>query len=122
MPESYVPSFDISYDADDDVLEVCFEVFDDSQARALQLNDNIVVFANRSLTRVWAITLYAYRTLLSVGETVFTGLGDLPEAEAEATVEMLCTGPVTGFLDFFDREESVARVLTPHLRALLEDV
>ena len=114
-----MPSFDISYDADDDVLEACFEVFDDSQARALQLNDNVVVYANRGLTRVWAVTMYAYQTLLSVGETVFTGLRDLPESEAEAAAEMLCTGPVTRFLDFFDPEESVARVLTPHLRDLM---
>ena len=116
-----MPSFDISYDADDDVLEACFEVFDDSNARTIQLNDNVIVFANRGLTRVWAVTFYAYRSLLSVGETVFTGLRDLPDGEAGAVVDMLAGGPVTAFIDLFDREESIARVLSPHLRVLLDE-
>jgi len=116
-----VASFDLSYDSDDDVLEACFEVFDDSLARAISLNDSIVVFENRSLTTVWAITLYAYRSLLAVGETALTGLRDLSEDEAEAVLATLEVGPATHFLEISDPEELVARVLMPHLQDLVED-
>lgn len=112
----------MTYDADDDVLEAYFEVFDDAQARALPLNDSVIVYSNRALTRVWGIKFYSYNTLLAVGETALTSLRDFDEIEEERIIEMLQMGPVTLFLDFFDADESIARVLTPHVRDLLRTV
>lgn len=113
--------FDLSYDGDDDVLEVAFEIFDEQFSRTVTLNDNILLFTDLSGRAVWGLTLYDYARLLQVGETVFTALGTLSEEQREDLLALIVEPPVSLFLDLIDSEALIARVLSPNLGSLILD-
>jgi hypothetical protein len=113
--------FDLSYDSDDDVLEVTFEIFDEQFSRTVTLNDNILLFTDLSGRAVWGLTLYDYARLLRVGETVFTALGDLSDEQIEDILALIVEPPVALFLELTDSEALLARVLSPNLGSLILD-
>ena len=41
-------SFELIYEAEEDVLEVTFAVFDENFARTIPLNDNIILYTDTS--------------------------------------------------------------------------
>src|SRR5205085_6933227 len=83
---SAMASFELSYDAEEDVLEATFEVFDERFVHALALNDHVFVFSDPGVQAAWVLTLYTYSRLLEVSETEFTGLRDMSEERANAVL------------------------------------
>jgi hypothetical protein len=114
-------SFEMAYDADEDVLEVTFAVYDERFSNTLTLNDNILLFTDPGLSTVWGITLYEYSRLLGVSETEFTNLRDLPDNQIEAILSLLSAPPASLFFDVTDPEGLIARVSAPGLQALIEE-
>jgi hypothetical protein len=110
---------DLSYDPDEDVLEVTFTVFDEHFARTVTLNDNIFLFTDLSAQNAWGLTFYSYQHLLQVSETEFTALKDLPEEQVAALLSLLSRRPAALFFDLTDPESLIARVLAPRLAPLL---
>src|SRR5579884_2951952 len=76
-----MPSFEMIYEEDEDVLEVTFEMFDENFARTIPLNDNIVLYTDTTVSLAWGVTFYSYARLLQVSETHLDGLRPLPEAD-----------------------------------------
>lgn len=113
-------SFEMSYDAEEDVLEVTFAVYDERFVRTLPLNDHVIVFADLSLRGIWGLTFYSYARLLGVSETELTGLKDLPDEQVTAVLSLLAAPPAAHFLDLTDPEGLIARVTAPNLQTLVE--
>lgn len=114
-------SFDLSYSAEDDSLEVVFEVFDERFARSIPLNDHIVLHTDLSFSAVWGLTFYSYARLLMVSETAFTALHEWTEEHVEAVLQLLATPPASAFFDITDPEGLIARVQAPRISRLIED-
>ena len=114
-------SFDLSYDADDDVLEVTFALFDEHFARTIPLNDHVVVYSDLSMRTIWGITLYSYSQLLKVGETEMTDLRALTEQQCESILTMLERAPASRFLEVLDHGELVARIGAPGIETLVHE-
>ena len=112
-------SFDISYDADEDVLEVTFALYDEHVARTIPLNDNIFFFADLGLQAVWGISFYSFSKLLDVSETEFTALTELTEAQRNLVLRLLSREPASHFFDITYPEALLARVSAPNLRSLI---
>ena len=114
-----MPSFELSYDEDDDVLEVTFAIFEESFARTVPLNDHIFLYTDLSFSAVWGITLYSYSRLLGVSETELSSLRELPEEQADSLLPLLSRPPASHFFDVTDPGRLIARVRGPNLTALL---
>jgi hypothetical protein len=112
-------SFDLVYEEDEDVLEATFEVFDEHFARAIPLNDTILLHTDMSLTVAWGITFYSYARLLQVSETHLDGLRPLPEADARRVLNLLSVPPIFYFLEILDVGDLRALVKAPRLEDLL---
>jgi hypothetical protein len=114
-----VPSFEMIYEEDEDVLEVTFEVFDEHFARTVSLNDNIVLYTDTSLSVAWGLTFYSYAQLLQVNETILEGLRSLPESDARRLLAVLRRRPATHFLQVTDPADLRACICAPGLQDLL---
>ncbi len=112
-------SFELIYEEDEDVLEATFEVFDEHFARAISLNDAILLHTDTSGSAAWGITFYNYARLLQVSETHLDGLLPLPEGDVRRVLHLLSVPPISHFLEILDVGELRALVKAPRLEDLL---
>lgn len=112
-------SFEMIYEAEEDVLEVTFEAFDESFARVITLNNNLLLYTDLMFQTVWGLTFYSYGQLLQVSETHLDGLSLLPDADRLRLLALLSTPPASRFLKVFHPGELRALVLSPSLGDLL---
>jgi hypothetical protein len=112
-------SFEMLYDEDEDALEITFATFDESFARTIALNDNIVIYTDLALTAAWGVSFYSYARLLEVSETHLDGLRPLPEADARRLLSIIHSYPLSLFMEPVDPGDLRARVKAPNLIELL---
>jgi hypothetical protein len=112
-------SFDLSYDSEDDVLEITFGLYDETVARTVPLNDNILLFSDLALQTVWGISFYSYSKLLEVSETEFTLLGEMTESQRGLVLRLLSREPASYFFDITYPDTLIARIVAPNLRRLI---
>jgi hypothetical protein len=113
-------SFELIFEAEEDVLEVTFEAFDESFARTIALNDNILLYTDVMFQSVWGLTFYSYSQLLQVSETHLDGLAPLEEADRLRMLALLTVPPASQFLNVFHPGELRALVLSPSLKDLMQ--
>lgn len=113
-------SFDLSYDEEEDVLEITFALYDELTARTVPLNDNIFLFADLGLQNVWGLSFYSYSKLLQVSETEFTALRDVTEAQRNLVLALLGREPASYFFHITYPDALIARVDAPNLRSLIQ--
>ncbi len=115
-------SFQLAYDAGDDVLTVAFGEQQDVPSQHVVLNDHIEMWFDPERRAVNALVFRAYSRLLGVSETDFAWLREA-DAETQADVLALLAGPpASAFFDLTDPEGLIARVLSPSVEELyLED-
>ena len=114
-----MPSFELIYEEDEDVLEVTFEIFDENFARAIPLNEEIVLHTDTQIAVAWGITFYSYAKLLQVSETDLDGLRPLDEANRNRLFAVIAQPPISHFLALLDTEQLRAEVKAPRLQDLL---
>ena len=120
MPERIeMPSFEMLYDKDEDALEITFATFDESFARTIALNDNIVIYTDLAFTAAWGVSFYSFTRLLQVSETHLDGLRPLPEADARRVLALVHSFPLSLFLEPIDPGDLRARVKAPNLIDML---
>jgi hypothetical protein len=114
-----MPSFELIYEDEDDVLEVTFEMFDEHFARTISLNDSIILYADTTVSVAWGLTFYSYAHLLQVNETHLDGLRHLPEADSRRLMALLSAPPAAYFLELLDPGDLRALVKAPHLQDMV---
>lgn len=114
-----MPSFEMIYDTEEDVLEVTFEVFEETFARTIALNERILLFTDTSFQSSWGLNFDGYGTLLQVNETVLDGLNALSEPNRLRILQLLAEPPVSYFLEVRDKGEGIAVIKSPTLEALI---
>ncbi len=114
-----MPSFEMIYDTEEDVLEVTFEDFEETFSRTIALNDCILLYTDLNFQSAWGLSFYGYGTLLQVNETVLDDLNSLSEPNRLRILQLLAQPPVSHFLEVRDREEGVAVIKSPNLEVLL---
>jgi len=112
-------SFDISYDEEEDVLEVTFGEPDEAVTRTLPLNDNILIHSEITLQNLWGLSFFSYSKLLGVSETEFTSISALTQAQQDLVIRLLSTEPGSLFFDVTYPDALIARIKTPNLRSLI---
>jgi hypothetical protein len=114
-----MPSFEIIYEEDEDVLEATFAYFDEYFARTVPLNEAIVLHTDTNLNTTYGITFDSYTRLLGVSETHMDGLRPLSEVDARRILSLLSQPPARYFLEVIDPGDLRARVKAPDLSDLL---
>jgi hypothetical protein len=114
-----MPSFEMIFEEEEDVLEVTFETFDETFSRTVALNDNIVIYTDLGLVNAWGITFYDYAQLLQVSETELGALESLEEANKAKILALLSRAPISHFLRIVDSNLLLAQVKAPSLEALI---
>ena len=112
-------TFELAYDAEEDVLEITFESYDEHFARTIELNDNVLLYTDLGFTTAWGLTFYSYAQLLQVNETHLDGLQPLTEIQARRVLGLLGQPPASYFLEVISPGDLLARVKAPHLQDLL---
>jgi len=113
-------SFDIAYDADEDVLEVSFDDGTDGEEwQTIALNDHIVIQTDEPITRLWGVTFHSFVKLLGVSETEFTALKEYDEDTVNAILRALSQPPASFFFDLTDPEALIARISGPSVESLV---
>lgn len=115
-----MPSFDIRYDARDDVLEVAF-CEESRHSRTFKLSANVLATVDDRMMVIENLVLYDYSRLLRVGEVELNGLDDLGETECDLLLTLLMTWPVTCFLALVPSETPLARVKSPNVQDLVSE-
>ncbi|HLJ56668.1 MAG TPA: hypothetical protein VKT77_16635 [Chthonomonadaceae bacterium] len=114
-----MPAFEMLYDDEEDALEVTFATFDESFARTIPLNDQIVIYTDLSMRVAWGITFYSYARLLEVSETYLDRLAPLPKEAAAPLLAVLFEPPLSAFLEPVDPDRLLARVKAPSIADLV---
>lgn len=114
-----MPSFDLTYDAEEDVLEVTFGLYDENMAKTIPLNDNIFLFSDLTLQTVWGISFYSYSKLLQVSETELDALRDIPDRQRDLVLRLLARAPASLFFDITYPDALIARLAAPSLHSLI---
>jgi hypothetical protein len=112
-------SFELIYEEDEDVLEVTFASFDEHFARAIPLNENIIVHTDTAVAVAWGITFYDYAKLLQVSETHLDGLHAFEEVDRQRLFRVIVMPPLCYFLQLLEPAELRALVKAPRLDDLL---
>ncbi len=112
-------SFELFYDEEEDSFEATFASYDESFARSLVLNENIVIQTDMGFSTVWGIALYEYAGLLQVSETHLDGLRSLSPEQYARVQELLKQPPASFFLDILYPDEYRAFVKAPPLSQLI---
>ncbi|MEP6757153.1 MAG: hypothetical protein ABJA67_16735 [Chthonomonadales bacterium] len=113
-------SFELIYNADEDVLEVMFEEHDERFARTITLNEQIFLFTDPGLTSVWGMAFYSFSKLIGVAHTEFVHVAEASPEDADRVLALLTTEPANLFFHVTDPERFLARFITPNLRDLLK--
>ena len=59
-------SYELIYEADEDVLEVTFDVVDENFSRAIALNQEIVIHTDSQMATAWLASLRRWPRLLAL--------------------------------------------------------
>ena len=113
-------SFEISYDADEDMLDVQFGSIEDPSVKSISLNENIVMVTDLSLRHVYQITFYGFQKLIEVSETEFSSLADLTQQQADMVINLIAAGEVSSFFALTRPEQWLARVQFPRFNHLVQ--
>ena len=113
-------SIHFSYDAEGDILEVSFALEKPGQRTGIELNDNIVVFADSALSEATGLTLLSYSRLLLLPHVNLDALSSLSEDQSRKLLALLQTPPLSNILQVVDEDQKLCRVLNPNLQALAE--
>ena len=114
-----MPSFDLTYDAEEDVLEVTFGLYDENMAKTVPLNDNIFLFTDLTLQNVWGVSFYSYSKLLQVSETELDALREITDRQRDLVMGLLSREPASLFFDITYPDALIARLEAPSLRSLI---
>jgi hypothetical protein len=112
-------SFELIYEADEDVLEVTFDVVDENFSRAIALNQEVVIHTDLQISNAWGLTFYSYAKLLQVTETHLHELAPLDEANRNRILSIIARPPISYFLELLDTDDLRALVKAPRVRDLM---
>ena len=108
------------YEADEDVLEVTFDVVDENFSRSIPLNEEIVLHTDANVSSAWGITFYNYAKLLQVTETHLDELSSLDAAHQDRIFSIIAKSPISKFLELLDTESLRAIVKSPRVLELIQ--
>ena len=109
-----------SYDAEGDILEASFAPEEPGRRTGIELNDNIVVFADSTLSKATGVTLLSYSRLLLLPQITLNALPSLSEDKLDKLFVLLQAPPLANFLQTIDRARLLCKVLNPNVQELVE--
>ncbi len=112
-------SFELIYEADEDVLEVTFDIVDENFSRAIALNQEIVIHTDSQIANAWGLTFYSYGNLLHVTETHLHELTSFDEANRNRVLALIARPPISYFLELLDTDDLRALVKAPRINDLI---
>ena len=91
-------NFRMDYDSDGDILEVVWKHEKSQKKTGIELNDNIVLFADSELSVPLGLMFISYSHLIKASFVELTGLASLPDKRRERVLALLQTSRVAPFL------------------------
>lgn len=114
-----MPSFEILYDAEEDVLEVSFAVYEEAFSRTIPLHDQIVLYTDLKIGQGWGLAIYGYNALLEEEAILLEGLHGFSEEHRDQILGVLQDLPIHLFVKIIDPKTYAAKVLSPSLAAVI---
>ncbi len=114
-----MPSFEILYDANEDVLEVSFAVYEEAFSRTVPLHDQIVLYTDLQLAHGWGLAIYGYAELIEEGTVTLDGLRGFSEEHQAQLLDVIRDLPIRLFVEVKDPKTLLAVVHAPSLDAII---
>ncbi len=100
-------NFRMDYDSDGDILEVVWQQDKTLIRTGIELNDNIVLFADSELSVPLGLMFISYSHLIKASVVELTGLASLPDKRRERVLRLLKTSRVAPFLSVASNGQTV---------------
>lgn len=113
-------SFRLVYDAEGDILEVDFRLVGGKPQRGFELNENVVVWTDSRMSKVYRILFISYSRLLHQPALTFNLLKKLPALQREKLQRIIERDPVKQFLHCHDRQKCQYRLSEPDLTTMVK--
>ena len=99
-------TFRLEYDDEDDILEVTWGPANREDIAGYELEDDIVLHTNRSLSKPVRLMLLSYQKLVELPTIELTNLLQMPQDKQDSIRRLLLQEPLNRFLTF-DGDHSV---------------
>ena len=113
-------SFRMIYDAEGDIFEVDFRLAGQEPENGYELNDNVTIWTDARITRVYRILFLSYSRLLERSTVTLNFLKKLPHSQREKIQRALEQAPVNQFLTCRDKEKNRYILTGPDVKAMVK--
>ena len=113
-------SIRISYDAEGDILDIIFSVSEPENRTGFELNDNIVIFTDKEISRALGMTFISYSRLLRADNMTLDLLNTFPQEEQKRLLKIIASEPVKHFLRLRIPLTNQVAIESPSLKSLIK--
>ena len=108
-----------SYDAEGDILDITFGIGKPNQREGFELNDNIVLFIDRSTDCPLGLMFISYSQLLEQGLSFLDQLVEMPLTQQQHLMKILSSNLLQPFLTIVSSTNLEVQVGNPNINELM---
>ena len=113
-------SIRLFYDAEGDILDIIFSFSEPENRTGFELNENIVIFTDKEISRVLGMTFISYSRLLIQDSVKLDFLNHFPKEEQERLLKVISSFPVKHFLTVIIPLTNQVTIEGPSLKELIK--
>ena len=113
-------SIRIFYDAEGDILDIIFSFSEPENRTGFELNENIVIFTDKEISRASGITFISYSRLLIKYSIILDFLNYFPKEEQKRLLKIISSFPVKHFLRVTIPITNQVAIESPSLKELIK--
>ena len=113
-------SIRIFYDAEGDILDIIFSFSESENRTGFELNENIVIFTDKEISRALGMTFISYSRLLILDSVKLDFLKNFPKEEQKRLLKIISSEPVKHFLRVIIPLTNQVAIESPSLKELIK--
>lgn len=113
-------SIRIFYDAEGDILDIIFSFSEPENRTGFELNENIVIFTDKEISRALGMTFISYSRLLIKDIVKLEFLNNFPKEEQKRLLKIISSFPVKHFLRVIIPLTNQVTIEGPSLKELIK--
>ena len=113
-------SIRIFYDAEGDILDIIFSFSEPENRTGFELNENIVIFTDKEISRALGMTFISYSRLLIKDSIILDFLNNFPKEEQNRLLKIISSFPVKHFLRVITPIINQVAIESPSLKELIK--
>lgn len=113
-------SIRIFYDEEGDILDIIFSSGESENRTGFELNENIVIFTDKEISRALGMMFISYSRLLTLDRVKLDFLTNFPVKEQKRLLKIISSEPVKHFLRLITPLTDEITIESPSLKELIK--